>query len=385
MNTELSVVMPCLNEEKAIADCIKKAFNAFAKMGISAEVVVVNNGSTDGSGEIAKKAGARVLTENLRGYGSALKRGIRESYGKYIIMGDADNTYDFSEIERFVKLLKEGADLVIGSRLRGKIYPKAMPWLHRFIGTPFLTRLVNVFFKVNISDVNCGLRGFKKESIEKLDLKCNGMEFASEMIAKAAQKKLDIKEVPITYCVAPQGRITHLHSLSDGWRHLRFMLIFSPKYLFLLPGLIIFLFGLLFTIILFSRPIVLFGIPLGLSTAIFANALLLTGIQIILFGIYAIILNSSKGLIKEDKISNFFKKRFTLEKGLIIGVLIFIFGVIMGVTTIFLVLKYTKSFSNVHIPLTKFATISIFTVLFGIQIIFSSFYISLFGTTKTLK
>jgi glycosyltransferase involved in cell wall biosynthesis len=383
-NVELSVVMPCLNEEETIADCITKAFNSFAEIGISGEVVVVDNGSTDKSVEIAKNGGARVVAEELRGYGSALKRGIKDSYGKYIIMGDADSTYDFSEIEKFVKLLKEGADLVMGSRLRGKIHPKAMPWLHRWIGTPFLTRIINLFFKVKISDVNCGLRGFKKESINKLDLKCGGMEFASEMVAKAGQKKLSIKEIPINYYPTSSNRVPNLRSFSDGWRHLRFMLVFSPKYLFLFPGLAIFLLGLFSTTILLFKTIFIFDLPLGLSTAIFANACLLMGIQIMFFGVYAIILNSSKGLIEPDSISKFFKKNFTLERGLVLGGAVLGLGIIIGLVTLILLLKFAVSFPNVHIPLTKLAIVATFIVLLGIQIIFSSFYISLFNTTGTL-
>jgi len=386
MDIELSVVMPCLNEEGTIADCIQKAFNAFEQMQISGEVVVVDNGSTDSSVEIARNAGARVVIESVRGYGQALKRGFEEAYGKYIIMGDADSTYDFSEIKKFVRLLREGTDLVMGSRLRGKIYPKAMPWLHRWVGTPVLTKIINLFFDVKISDVNCGLRGFKKESLRRLELKCRGMEFASEMVAKAGQKKLNIKETPISYYPTPPGRTPSLRTFADGWRHLRFMLMFSPRYLFLLPGLTIFVFGLLFTTILFfKKNIIVFNIPLGLSTAIFANACLLMGVQVMLFGVYAIILNSSRGLVERDRVSDFFEKNFTLERGLVIGAVILGVGIIMGITTIVLIFKLAGDFSKIHVSLTKLATVSIFIVLLGIQMIFSSFYISLFSTTKTLK
>jgi glycosyltransferase involved in cell wall biosynthesis len=386
MDIELSVVMPCLDEEGTIADCIAKALNVFGQVGISGEVVVVDNGSTDRSVQIAEEAGARVVAEEMRGYGQALKRGFAEARGRYIIMGDADNTYDFSEIGRFVEILRQGADLVMGSRLRGKIYPGAMPWLHRWVGTPVLTKVINLFFNVKISDVNCGMRGFRKESMEKLKLKCRGMEFASEMVAKAGQKKLNIKEIPISYHATPPGRTPSLRTFADGWRHLRFMLMFSPRYLFLLPGLIIFLFGLLFTTLLFwKESIAIFNIPLGVSTAIFANACLLTGLQVMLFGVYAIILNSSQGLIERDRISDFFEKNFTLERGLVVGAVILGVGMVMGITTIVLIFKMAGDFSKIHVSLTKLAAVSIFIVLLGIQMIFSSFYISLFSTTKTLE
>jgi glycosyltransferase involved in cell wall biosynthesis len=382
---ELSVVIPCLNEEKTIADCIDKALKAFSEMGISGEVVVVDNGSTDKSARIAESHGARVVAEKVAGYGSALKRGIKEARGKYIIMGDADTTYDFSKIDVFVQALREGADLVMGSRLAGKVYPGAMPWLHRWVGTPVLTFLTNLLFKVHISDVNCGLRGFKKESIEKLDLRCNGMEFASEMVAKAGRKKLNIKEVPINYYPAPGDRMPSLRSFSDGWRHLRFMLVISPKYLFLLPGLVIFLLGAFSATVLLFRTVMVFHLPLGLSTVAFASACLLIGTQVMLFGVCAILLNSLEGLAQEDRISRFLKKNFTLERGLVIGGVTFVAGVLMGLTAIFLLLKFPLEFPNVNLPLTKFAIVSVFISLLGIQIIFSSFYISLFDTTKTLK
>jgi glycosyltransferase involved in cell wall biosynthesis len=382
---ELSVVIPCLNEERTIADCIDKAFNAFGRLGISGEVIVVDNGSTDKSAEIAKSKGARVVTEKVPGYGSALKRGIREAYGKYIIMGDGDSTYDFSKIDAFVEMLREGTDLVMGSRLAGKVHPKAMPHLHRWVGTPVLTYLINLFFKVKISDVNCGLRGFKKESIESLDLKCNGMEFASEMIAKAGQKKLTIREIPIDYYPTPVDRTPSLQSFSDGWRHLRFMLVFSPKYLFFIPGLIIFLLGLFSATALLFKTVIIFNLPLGLSTVIFAYACLLIGVQVMLFGICAIMLNSLEGLVEEDRISRFLRKNFTLERGLVIGGTTFGIGILMGLVSLILLLKFPLNFPNVNLPLTKFAITSIFIALFGIQIIFSSFYISLLDVAKTLK
>jgi hypothetical protein len=300
-------------------------------------------------------------------------------------MGDADDTYDFSNIGEFIRLLRGGADLVIGSRFKGTIQPKAMPSLHRFLGTPFLTWILNHFFNAHISDANCGLRGFKKESVERLDLKCNGMEFASEMIVKAVQKKLIIKETPIDYHLALSGRASHLSSFSDGWRHLRFMLIFCPKYLFLFPGLILFLIGFVMVAAIFQRTILVFNKPLGLSTFIFAHALLFMGIQIVLFGIVAMILNSTKGLTENDRIANYFRKNFTLEKGLLFGGIIFAIGLVMSLISLTFLFECSSSTQNVNIPLTELSILSTFTILLGIQIIFSSFYLSLFNLTETLK
>jgi len=224
MNEEFSVIIPCLNEEKTISVCVKKALEVFRETKIPAEVIVVDNGSIDKSPQIAQDAGARVIIHKIKGYGNALKRGVKEAQGKFIIMGDGDNTYDFSDIKEFIRLLQEGADFVIGNRFNGKIHRRAMPKLHRWVGTPFITWLINIAFHAGISDVNCGLRGFKKESIEKLNLECAGMEFASEMIIKAARKKLVINETPVNYYPSSPDRISHLNSFKDGWRHLRFIL-----------------------------------------------------------------------------------------------------------------------------------------------------------------
>lgn len=393
MSVELSVIIPCLNEEKTIATCVKRARRALEKNNISGEVVVIDNGSTDQSAQLAKEAGARVIAVASRGYGSALKKGIEEAEGKFIIMGDADNTYDFSEIPKFVRLLRQGAELVMGSRLRGRIYPHAMPASHRWLGTPVLTLFLNVFFHTHISDVNCGLRGFKKEAIQKLNLKCNGMEFASEMITKAAQRKLKILETPISYYPALPDRDSHLSSFRDGWRHLRFMLVFCPKYLFIFPGIILSLSGLLLVLGIFFRTLSFFHMPLGLSAAVVAHAVLFMGIQVISFGVYAIILNSSKGLLTEDKISYFFKKHFTLEKGLLVGGTFCVSGCIMLLVAYWSFLHFAPqaplnlagSGVYVNVALTKFSIFSIFIILLGIQIIFSSFYISLFNLTQTLK
>ncbi len=346
---------------------------------------MVDNGSVDRSAELAKEAGARVIHHSQKGYGSALKRGIRDAHGRYIIMGDGDDTYDFSDLRSLIDPLRNGADLVMGSRLRGQIEPGAMPWLHRWIGTPALTFLLNLFFKMKVSDVNCGFRGFKKETIEKLDLKCDGMEFASEMLIKAAQKKLAIKETPVNLYAPPPGRRSHLHSFKDGWRHLRFMLIFCPKYLFLLPGLSLFALGLFFTALLHFKTIYLFGMPMGISSAVFASALLFVGMQVTLFGVFSIVLNSSKGLIEGGRIESFFKKYFTLERGLFFGTALLVLGMCLFLGTMIRIFYVANNLPYVDVSLTRFAIFSISIVLLGVQLIFSSFYVSLFNLAETLK
>ncbi|MBN1594578.1 glycosyltransferase family 2 protein [candidate division FCPU426 bacterium] len=383
---DISVVIPCLNEEKTIRQCIHKAQKAFRQLKKKGEVVVVDNGSTDRSAAIAAKAGARVVHHAVRGYGSALKRGFAESKGRYLIMGDGDNTYDFSAIPQFIGLLEKGAELVMGSRLRGNIDKHAMPWLHRWVGTPVLTAVMNLFYGSRISDTNCGLRGMTKKAVHGLNLRCNGMEFATEMVIKAAQKKLAIEEIPIDYHATLPDRVPNLHTFRDGWRHLRFILILAPKYLFLTPGLVLFFFGLGLSALLFIRNQVTFmQIPLGLSTAMFANALLFMGLQIGLFGIYAIIFNTSQGLLEEDRLSRWINKYFNLEMGLVLGSLVLLLGFVLSGITISILLEVSNAMAAINIPVTKLALLAVFTVLLGIQIVFSSFYLSLFNLKKTLE
>jgi len=331
--------------------------------------------------ELLEKLARGSFLVNVRGYGCALREGIKESRGDYIIMGDGDNTYDFSQIGEFVRLLREGTDLVIGNRFWGKMDSKIMPWHHRWIGTPLLTWHLNLFFKTRISDMNCGLRGFKKKAIENLDLKCQGMEFASEMIVRTAQKRLSIQEIPIHYYPPSPNRTSHLHSFRDGWRHLRLMLVFCPKYLFLFPGLVLFLVGLVLTALLHVQTVYILGMPAGLSTGTLAGALLITGMQIALFGVYSIILMGSRGYgEKDDKIERFFKKNFTLEKGLTIGGVFFILGILMFGFAGILIFKFANRLPYVEIRLARLAIASVFITLLGLQIIFSSFLCESFSS-----
>lgn len=381
----VSVVIPCLDEERTIAACVASASDGIAHLKASGEVIVVDNGSTDHSVERAAAAGARVVRHEVKGYGSALRRGFIEAKGRYIIMGDGDQTYDFTALPDFVRTLENGADLVMGSRLRGTIERGAMPWLHRWVGTPFLTAVLNLLYKTKISDANCGLRGFSAAAIRALNLKCNGMELASEMVVKAAQKRLVVHETPIRYSAGLPGRVPNLHTFRDGWRHLRFMLMLAPKYTFLMPGLILFCIGLGLSVFFLAGNISLFHIPLGLSTAIFANALLFMGMQIALFGVYAIVYGTSQGFAEEDSISRAIKKYFRLERGLGIGGSILIFSVLAGLFTIHQLLAISKPFAPVDVAITKLSAICVFLFLLGLQIVFSSFYLGLLDLGKTLE
>jgi len=381
----VSVVIPCLNEERTIGACVDAASSAIAGMHASGEVIVVDNGSRDHSAQIATAAGARVVHHEVKGYGSALKRGFAEARGRYIIMGDGDQTYDFGALPEFVHTLDEGADLVMGSRLRGSIERGAMPFLHRWVGTPFLTTVLNVLYKTHISDANCGLRGFSADAIRTLNLKCNGMEFASEMVVKAAQKRLVVHETPIRYRAGLPDRVPNLHTFRDGWRHLRFMLMLAPRHVFLLPGLILSGIGLAFSLLFLAKHVSLFHIPLGISAAIFANALLFMGIQIALFGVYAVVYGTSLGFTEEDGISRGIKKYFKLEWGLVIGAALLTASMMLGVFTIHILLEIAKPMAQVNVPVTELSAICILLFLLGLQIIFSSFYLGLLDLTRTLE
>jgi glycosyltransferase involved in cell wall biosynthesis len=346
---------------------------------------VVDNGSTDRSAELARAAGARVVRHEVRGYGAALRRGIHEARGKYVIMGDADDTYDYSDLQQFVDLLDEGAHLVMGSRLRGQIHPGAMPWSHRWIGTPVLTFVLNRFFGAHISDANCGMRGFRKEAIELLNLQSDGMEFASEMVIRAAQRKLRIAETPIAYFPSPPDRVPHLNSFRDGWRHLRFMLIWCPKYLFFIPGLILLFGGLAMAALSLMGNVVVFRIRLGLSSAMFCSALMLVGMQVIMFGVSAAIVNRRMGWTEADRVSQWFQRRFTLERGIVGGLLILLAGLLLGLAVVVMLFERSTAPSQIDVPLTRMAIIAVFLTLFGIQAVFGAFYVSFLDVGKTLK
>ncbi len=316
---ELTIVMPCLNEAETIGVCVKKAKAFLAAHGLSGEVLIADNGSTDGSQQIANALGARIVHVPSRGYGAALIGGIEAAKGKYVAMGDADDSYDFGGLMPFVEQLREGADLVMGNRFQGGIAPGAMPPLHRWLGNPVLSFLGRAFFDIPVGDFHCGLRAFRKDSIEALRLTTPGMEFASEMVVKAAIRKLDIREVPTTLQPDGRSRPPHLRTWRDGWRHLRFLLIFAPKFLFLYPGVALALAGLVGVLGLVGGDVTLGGVEFGVHTMIFAAMAVLMGSQLIGLSVMARRYGTIAGMWPESGLMRRVRNWFSVERACILG------------------------------------------------------------------
>ena len=375
-NPEISVVLPCLNEEATIGACIKNIKNVFKKENINGEIIVSDNGSTDNSVMIAKSLNARIIHQTLRGYGAACLKGIHEATGKFIIIGDSDGTYDFLELPLLLKPLKEGYDFVIGTRFKGKIKKGAMPWSHRYIGNPFLSFIVNKFFKTNLSDVHSGFRAFTKEAFETMNLKTTGMEFASEMVISAVKNRLKIYEVPISYNKR-KGR-SKLKSFSDGWRHLRFILMYSPTYLFLVPGLFLFLIGLAGITLLRQGSLSVSGFNIDTHFMLLGSLLTLLGYQIINLGLCARTYAITIGFEKHDNLIDFIAKYISLERGMIIGLGIFLIG-------FFIILKILINWINGDFSSMNEVRNIIFSMtilIVGVQTIFSSFFLSMLLVEK---
>ena len=324
---ELTVVLPCLNEAETLAVCIRKAKASIAGLGIDGEVVIADNGSTDGSQDIARAEGARVVDVPIRGYGAALTAGIADAKGEFVIMGDADDSYDLSNLGPFVEALRGGADLVMGNRFAGGIEPGAMPALHRYLGNPVLTAIGRILFRSPVKDFHCGLRGYRREAILELDLRTTGMEFASEMVVKATLNKLNIVEVPTTLSPDGRSRAPHLRTWRDGWRHLRFLLLYSPRWLFLYPGMILFLVGLVLGGVLLAGPIQIGEHALDVSALVYAMAAVLIGYQAILFAAFSRAFVANEGLMPPSPGMQKAFKVLNLERGLIIGLLLLIVGI----------------------------------------------------------
>lgn len=373
---ELSIVMPCLNEAETVESCIGQALQFLERENIAGEVVIADNGSTDGSPRLAARAGARVVQVEEKGYGNALRGGIMAARGKYIIMGDADCSYDFLNLKSFVGKLRDGFDLVMGNRFKGGIAPGAMPFLHKYLGNPVLSRIGRLFFKSNCGDFHCGLRGFSKSAFLKMDLQTTGMEFASEIVVKASLHRLQIAEVPTTLSVDGRNRPPHLRSWRDGWRHLRFLLLFSPNWLFLTPGLFLFLMGGVFGSLLTWTPLRVGNVIFDANTLLICSMSLLIGYQLTIFGLFAKAFAVHQKLIPEEQYLKRFLVMANLERGLIAGLIVFL----AGLTLIFMaVINWGRyDFGPLSCSDSLRITIPGATLLMlGLQTMFSSFFLSI--------
>ena len=316
---ELSIVMPCLNEARTVARCIEKALRTMRRLGVSGEVVVSDNGSTDGSIDLAQRAGARVVHQPLKGYGNALRKGFLEARGRFVIMGDCDDSYDFTDLGRFLEHLRQGADVVVGNRLKGEIKPGAMPWLHRWIGNPGLSWFLNLLFRTGVGDTHCGMRGFRREALAYLDPRMPGMEFASELVIKSALARQRVEEIPITLWPDGRGRRPHLRSFRDGWRHLRFMLMCSPTFLFVLPGLLLVLSGLAAIPIAVASGHGVFTDIFGPNFLFTASLAAMSGYHLLVFGFLAKLYAGQIDPVFHDPRMEKLAAWFTVERGLLLG------------------------------------------------------------------
>jgi glycosyltransferase involved in cell wall biosynthesis len=368
---ELSVVLPCLNEEEAIGMCISKIKDVFAREGISGEVIVADNGSVDRSREIAASQGAIVVQEPKQGYGAAYLCGLKEAKGKYIVIGDSDNTYDFYDIPKFLKPLRDGYDFIMGSRFKGGIKKGAMSWTHRYIGNPILSSMCRLFFHTKLSDIHCGLRAFSFDAYQKMKLRTLGMEFATETVVAALQNNLKIYEVPINY--HPRAGKSKLSPLADAWRHIRFMLLYCPAWLYFVPGGLGFIFGISILLLLLKGPLLFLGHYWGLHFVIFAAVFSILSYQILNLGVYAHTFAIRQGFLKYDKITLFFKGHFNLERGLLLGGAIFLIG--FTIMLFIFIEWFSKDFGALY--RIRESILAMTLLIIGLQTMFSSFFISL--------
>jgi glycosyltransferase involved in cell wall biosynthesis len=375
---ELSIVMPCLNEAETIEKCVQKATRFLDGHGIVGEVVIGDNGSTDGSQDLAEQHGARVVEVPIRGYGAAVSCAAQEARGRYIVMGDADDSYDFSALEPFLDKLREGYDLVIGNRFLGGIRSGAMPWKNRYIGNPVLSAIGRLFFHCPARDFHCGLRGFSAEAFRRMNLRTTGMEFASEMVIRATLLGMRIAEVPTTLDRDGRTRPPHLRPWRDGWRHLRFMLLFSPRWLFLIPGILMMLLGTAGVSALWKGDVALLGVHLGVHTMLYSAMTVLIGYQAIIFSIFTKTFAIAEGLLPEDPLLNKLFRYITLESGLIVGLVLLALGAAGTLSA----LSYWRasSYGPLHAEqMLRLVIPAAFTLMLGCQTILASFFMSVLG------
>ncbi len=369
----VSVVIPCLNEAENIEQCIRAAWDAMHRCGIPGEVIVADNGSEDGSAELAEIAGAHVVREPRRGYGSAYLAGFEAARGAYVVMADADRTYDFNEIPNFLRELQDGADMVIGNRMQ-HILPAAMPWHHRYIGNPLLSRLLNLLFDTGVSDAHCGMRAFRRDLLDRLALRTTGMEFASEMVVRAAKEKLEIREIPIEY--HPRGGESKLSSFRDGWRHLRFLLLHSPNHLFILPGALTTVLGGLTSLAVLTH-VELLQRKWDLHTLIGGSLLLIVGAQLVGLGLCA---HAYATYFMGERDSWFDRARdhLRLEHGLMLGIAVALVGV--GLIAAIVIDWVNRGLGS--LAQERLAIVAATLLVLGVQIVFTSFLLSILGLRR---
>ncbi len=375
---DVTVVIPCLNEELTLGGCIDAALGGIAAAGLRGEVIVSDNGSTDRSIAIAEEHGARVVPCQRRGYGNALRTGFAAAKGEWIVMGDADQSYDFGEIPRFHEQIKAGYELVMGTRLKGKIERGAMPWHHRWIGNPVLSGILRLLFRCPVSDAHCGLRAFRKDAIEKLDLRTTGMELASEIVIKACKAKLRITEIPITLHKDKRDRPPHLRSFRDGWRHLRFMLLLAPNWLFQIPGLTLMGIGAALQVWLFQGPRTIQHITFDVHTLYFGMSFIILGYFIVLIGLFAKVFSFTERFLPDSTPTMYLATRFHMEQGLVIG---FLLGLTGLVGILWVVVQWGQGgFGELDVTVTMRPIIVFGTLLcVGVETFFASFFLSMLG------
>lgn len=375
-------MMPCLNEAESIEHCLRQAKKGLEDAGVNGEIVIADNGSTDGSQDIAREFGARVISVDRKGYGAALSGGFDAARGRYVIMGDADGSYDFGSIGKFVERLRAGDDLVMGNRFAGGVAPGAMPPLNRYLGNPTLSFIGRLFFKSQIGDFHCGLRAFRRDAIRDLDLQSDGMEFASEMVVKATLNEIKISEVPTTLSPDLRTRKPHLRPWRDGWRHLRFLLMFSPRWLFLYPGIALMAIGLATTVALLPGPLKVFGVQFDVHTLVYASALTVIGYQAILFALFARVYSMTAGFLPRRSWIEDLADRWSLEAGLLAGAALVTGGLVLSV--IALLIWGGTGFDKLDYRDTLRIVIPASTMLMlGVQTILASFFLSILGIERS--
>jgi glycosyltransferase involved in cell wall biosynthesis len=384
---ELTVVIPCLNEAETLPSCLREAWAAIAAAGVVGEVLVADNGSVDGSPEIAAALGARVLHVAERGYGNALLGGIGAARGQLVLMGDADGSYDFGALPLFLARLREGADLVMGCRMPGgggTILAGAMPWKHRWIGNPALSALGRLFFEAPVRDFHCGLRAFRRDAILRLGLRCPGMELASEMVVKATLARLRIVEVPVTLRPDGRSRPPHLRSWRDGWRHLRFMLLFTPRWLFLIPGAVLSLASLLLFLRLAAGPLELAGVRFDTNSLLVAGLGLITGVQMLLFGVLAKLFAVNQGLLPPTAFTGWLRRRRLVELGIGSGGVLALLG--LGYLAYEVELWRRAGFGDLSYPESLRIVVPAVTALaVGVQLVFAGFMLALIDLSREIR